>query len=103
MRILAAALLAVGVVAGWAGAPVAAAQSACADLGGSVDAEQVCHVHAENPTYTLDYTFPADYPDQAALTAYLTQTRDGFVNVAELLMNPWDMPYVLDGTGTDYR
>ena len=102
MRILAAALLAVGVVAGWAGAPVAAAQSACADLGGSVDAEQVCHVHAENPTYTLDYTFPADYPDQPALTAYLTQTRDGFVNVAEM-PGSWNLPYVLDGKGTEYR
>ncbi len=102
MRILAAALMAVGVVAGWAGTPVALAQSACADLGGSVDAEQVCHVHAENPTYTLDYTFPADYPDQQALTAYLTQTRDGFVNVAEM-PGSWNLPYVLDGKGTDYR
>ena len=102
MRILAAALLAVGVVAGWAGTPVAGAQSACADLGGSVDAEQVCHVHAQTPAYTLDYAFPADYPDQPALTAYLTQTRDGFVNVAEM-PGSWNLPYVLDGKGTEYR
>jgi len=102
MRILAAAVLAAGVVAGWAAAPVAAAQSACADLGGTVDAEKTCHVHTENPAYRLDYTFPADYPDQQALTAYLTQTRDGFVNVSDM-PGSWNLPYVLDGRGTAYR
>ena len=39
-------------------------------------------VHTSNSTYTLDITFPNDYPDQQALTAYLTQARDGFVNVS---------------------
>lgn len=102
MRILAAALLAAGVVAGWAAAPAAAAQTACADLGGTVDDEQICHVFAENSTYRLDFTFPADYPDQQALTAYLTQTRDGFVNVSEM-PGSWNLPYVLDGKGRAYR
>ncbi|MGB0875472.1 MAG: esterase [Mycobacterium sp.] len=102
MRILAAAVLAAGVVAGWAVAPAAAAQSACSDLGGTVDAEQICHVRAENPTYRLSYAFPADYPDQQALTAYLTQTRDGFVNVSDG-PGAWNLPYVLDGRGTAYR
>lgn len=103
MRILAAALLATGVVTGLLAAPTAAAQSACADLGGTVDTEQqLCRVHVEDPAYTVDYTFPADYPDQPALTAYLTQTRDGFVNVAEM-PGSWNLPYVLDGKGTGYR
>jgi hypothetical protein len=102
MRILAAAVLAAGVVAGLVAAPVATAQTACADLGGTVDPQQICRVHVENPTYTLDYTFAADYPDQPALTAYLTQTRDGFVNVAET-PGSWNLPYVLDGKGTSYR
>lgn len=102
MRNLAAAVLAAGVLTGWATAPVASAQSACADLGGTVDAEQVCRVHAANPTYRLDYVFPADYPDQQALTAYLTQTRDGFVNVSDM-PGAWNLPYVLDGKGTAYR
>ena len=39
-------------------------------------------MHTTNPTYTLDITFPNDYPDQQAMTAYLTQARDGFVNVS---------------------
>ena len=102
MRILAAAVLAAGVVGGLIAAPVATAQTACADLGGTVDPQQICRVHVENSTYTLDYTFAADYPDQPALTAYLTQTRDGFVNVAET-PGSWNLPYVLDGKGTSYR
>lgn len=102
MRILAAAVLAAGVGAGLALAPTAAAQSACSDLGGTVDAEKICSVHVENPTYRLDYTFPADYADQQALTAYLTQTRDGFVNVSDM-PGAWNLPYVLDGRGTGYQ
>ena len=102
MRIFASAVLAAGVIAGLATAPVAGAQTACADLGGSVDAEKICSVHVENPIYRLDYTFPDDYPDQQALTAYLTQTRDGFVNVAET-PGSWNLPYVLDAKGTSYR
>lgn len=109
MRFLAAALTAAGITAGLVTAPtapaqpvVAAAPSACAELGGLVDADQICRVHAENPTYRLDYTFPADYPDQQSLTAYLKQTRDGFVNVSEM-PGSWNLPYVLDARGTGYR
>lgn len=102
MRNLAAALFATGVVTVLANAPVAAAQSACAELGGSVDDEQTCRVHVSNPTYTLDFTFPADYPDQQAITDYLRQTRDGFVNVSDM-PGSWNLPYVLDARGTDYR
>lgn len=109
MRILAAALTVAGLSVGMAAAPTAPAQpvvaadpSACVELGGLVDADQICRVHTENPTYRLDYTFPADYPDQQALTAYLKQTRDGFVNVSEM-PGSWNLPYVLDGRGTGYR
>ncbi len=108
MRILAAAVTAVA-SAGLVFAPTAPAQplvapatSACLDLGGTVDADQICRVHVENPTYRLDYTFPADYPDQQTLSAYLKQTRDGFVNVSEM-PGSWNLPYVLDGRGTGYR
>jgi hypothetical protein len=109
MRILAAALTAAGISAGLVAGPAAVAQpvaattpSACVDLGGAVDADKVCHVHVENPTYRLDFTFPADYPDQPALAAYLTQVRDGFVNVAGM-PGSWNLPYVLDAKGTAYR
>ncbi|TVX98110.1 DUF3298 domain-containing protein [Mycolicibacterium porcinum] len=95
------ALLAAGALLGWLGMPVAAAQSACADLGGTVDGDQTCQVHTANATYTLDYTFPVDYPDQQAVAAYLIQTRDGFVNVSGM-PGSRDQPYVLDAKGTAY-
>jgi Protein of unknown function (DUF3298) len=103
MRILTvAALVAAGVLAGSIGVPAASAQSACVDLGGTVGHDQICRVHAANSTYTLDMSFPNDYPDQAALTAYLTQARDGFVNVAEM-PGSYNLPYQLDAKGTGYR
>jgi len=62
--------------------PPAAAASSCASLGGTIEAGQMCHVRTTAPRYTIDMAFPADYPDQA-LTDYLTQTRDGFVNATQ--------------------
>ncbi|MBS1694555.1 MAG: DUF3298 domain-containing protein [Actinobacteria bacterium] len=97
-----AALVAAGTLAPWPGVAVASAQAACADLGGAVDATGVCRVHDTNPAYTLDFSFPDDYPDQQALIGYLTQTRDGFVNVSDM-PGAWNLPYVLDANGTGYR
>ena len=104
MRILrvAAILVAAGVLACLTGTLTAAAQSACVDLGGTVGQDQICSVHTSNPTYTLDMTFPNDYPDQQALTDYLTQARDGFVNVSEM-PGSYNLPYELDAKGTGYR
>ncbi|MGV0739101.1 esterase [Mycobacterium syngnathidarum] len=95
------AMLAAGALLGWLGMPVAAGQSACADLGGTVDGDQICQVHTANAAYTLDYTFPVDYPDQQAVAGYLIQTRDGFVNVSSM-PGLRDQPYVLDAKGTAY-
>jgi hypothetical protein len=47
-------------------------------------------------------TFPNDYPDQPALMDYLTQARDGFVNVSEM-PGSYNLPYELDAKGTGYR
>lgn len=63
-------------------APTAvAAPDACAALGGVVQ-DATCRVQASDPAYTMDLTFPLDYPDEQALVDYLVQTRDGFVNVS---------------------
>lgn len=103
MRMLrVAAMLVAGVLACSAAVSTAAAQSACTDLGGAVGPDGVCRVHAANPIYNLDMSFPNDYPDQAALTAYLTQARDGFVNVAQM-PGSWNLPYQLDAKGTGYH
>ena len=103
MRILpVAALLAAGVITAATAAPVVAAQTACADLGGAVGPDGICTVHSTTPAYTLDLTFPTDYPDQSALTAYLKQTRDGFVNVSQM-PGSTNLPYQLDAKGAGYR
>lgn len=103
MRILGvAAVLAAGVIAGSAGAPVAAAQSGCADLKGTVDPEGVCRVQIANPTYTVDFSFPNDYPDQQPIVDFLTQSRDGFLNVAQD-PDAYNLPYELDAEGAGYR
>lgn len=92
--LLAAAVLAPAVLVGW---PAAAEPPSCAALGGGVEAGQLCRVHASGPNYTLNMTFPADYPDEQALTDYLTQNRDGFVNVAQS-SGGRDQPYQLEAT-----
>lgn len=92
--LIAAALLAPVVLLGW---PAAAEPPSCASLGGSVEAGQMCRVHATGPNYMLTMTFPTDYPDQQALTDYITQNRDGFVNVAQS-SGGRDQPYQLEAT-----
>lgn len=83
-------------------APAAAEPSpVCDRFGGTVVAEQMCEVHVSNPQYLLDMVFPVDFPDESALTDYLLQTRDGFVNVAEMPGN-WNLPYALDVKSTRY-
>ncbi|OBH48482.1 esterase [Mycobacterium mantenii] len=91
---IAAALLTAAVLAG---APAAAEPPSCASLGGSIEAGQMCHLHATGPNYMLDMTFPADYPDGQALTDYITQNRDGFVAVAQS-SGGRDQPYQLEAT-----
>ena len=82
--------------------PVASAQSGCADLRGVVGPDQICRVHIQNPAYTVDLSFPNDYPDQQSLVKYLTQSRDGFVNVAQD-PDAYNLPYELDADGVGYR
>ncbi len=95
-------LLAVAAVAGAIATPAVAAQPGCADLQGTVGPDRICRVHVQKPNYTLDLSFPDDYPDQAPLVAYLTQARDGFVNVAAD-PDANNRPYELDAEGTGYQ
>jgi hypothetical protein len=102
MRILnAAALVAVGVVALSAATTTAWAAPQCTDLGGTLDAT-TCRIHAATDAYKLDASYPTDYADQQALTDYLTQTRDGFVNVSQM-PGSRTMPYELEVKAAEYR
>jgi hypothetical protein len=87
----------------WAGTGTADAQSACADLGGTVDPDQTCHVHGATSTYTLDVSFPVSYPDQQPLTNFVTQQRDQWAGEAQMYPPLNQPPYPLGMTGTAYR
>jgi Protein of unknown function (DUF3298) len=97
-----AAFLAACTVLGWSGVAVAGADTPCADLGGAVEAGNVCHAHAANANYSMDLRFPVDYADEQAITDYLTQNRDGFVNVAQM-PGSRDQPYEMDATFEAFR
>jgi len=88
-------------VLGWSGIAVAsAAPPKCTDLNGVVDANQVCQIHATDPGYSVDISYPVDYPD-AAVFDYVKETRDGFLNVAQMPDSRL-MPYELDTTATPF-
>lgn len=100
--LVAAAMSAAVLVSGWpAAGPATAAPASCANLGGSVEGAQICHLHQSSSTYTLDITFPVDYPDQQTLTDYIAQNRDGFVNVAQG-SGRRDQPYQMDATNEQH-
>ncbi|WP_292981659.1 esterase [Mycobacterium sp.] len=104
-NMMAAALMAVGAMLGWSGGAVAVADSVCANFGGVVQEDQTCSVHAATSTYTLNMTFPVDYPDQA-LTEFVSQNRDGFVNVAQTssqTSGPREVPYQMEVTSEQYH
>ncbi len=98
--LMAAAVAAAFVVAGPAGA-VATAQPACANLGGTVNGS-TCQVRVTGPSYTLNMTFPTDYADEQTLTDFLTQNRDGFINVAQSSASR-DVPYQMEVTADEYH
>lgn len=82
--------------------PAASAQSACSDLGGTVDANQICQVHTAGSGYEVTFTFSVDYPDQQALTEYMTQRRDDFIGFAAE-RPPRGHPYELDAKADAFR
>jgi Protein of unknown function (DUF3298) len=86
-------------------APPAGASSACAALGGTIDAKQTCRVQSATATYKIDMSFPLDYPDPQAVTGFLTQDRERFVNwVAQYgQRDARDRPFVYRVTAKTYR
>ena len=104
-NMMSAALIAAGALLGWSGGAVAAADSPCTALGGAIQDDQMCNVQASTSTYTLNMTFPVDYPDQA-LTDFVTQNRDGFVNVAQTssqTSSPREVPYQMEVTSEQFH
>lgn len=75
--------------------PTAHAADLCSDFGGAVESDGLCRVHQNKPNYTLTMSFPVDFPDQAAVNDFLTQTRSGFLNETQT-PNFANVPYALD-------
>lgn len=103
IKSLAAAVLLAG-VAGFGSAPQAPAQSACGDLGGTVDAAAICHIDSAEAGFRFQASFPAGYPDQQAVSSYLTGERDRMAGYAARFP-PTGRPsgYHLTVTGTAYH
>jgi hypothetical protein len=83
-------------------APASAQPASCADLGGTVQTDQMCHIATKTDTHTLDITYPLDYPDQQALTDFVKQDRDDFVHFVATLPAR-DFPYEHELTPHTYR
>lgn len=66
----------------------------CTALGGTVDGQRRCQVQIESDRYHIGFSFPVDYPDQQALTDYLIEGRDEFIDFVNDAP-PRDYPYSL--------
>jgi hypothetical protein len=96
MRTVQAAALATGLLLGQALAlPTAHAANICSDFGGAVEQDGLCRLRVEKPNYSLHMSFPVDFPNQAAVDDFLTQTRTGFLNETEE-PNFANVPYAMD-------
>jgi Protein of unknown function (DUF3298) len=79
-----------------------ASSAACAELGGTVGAQNLCTVHTEKDGSPIDMSFPIDYPDQQAVVDLLKKQRDQFVTAIEDPPTS-PMPKALDIKSTSYR
>jgi len=95
-----AALLATGALLG--SSAVAGATSDCSAMAGTVEADNICHVQASQAGYTMDIRFPLNYPDEQSVIDYLTQNRDGFVNVAQM-PGSHNARYEMDETSQSFK
>lgn len=102
LRLIAGCAVAAGVLAGAAVTATAGAHSACGDLGGTLNPDQTCDAHTTTAGYTVDLSFPVDYPDQQSLGDYLIPLGDDFVDFAQSPPGH-DWPYTLTATSTTYH
>jgi hypothetical protein len=94
-------LVTVAAVFGSSGVAVAAPKDYCADLKGG-NTGSTCEIQLSDPGYSVNISFPLDYPDQQSLADYISQTRDGFLNAAKSGA-PRDTPYSLTIKPTEYN
>lgn len=98
-KLMAAACGAVVLAAGPAVAS-AAPKDYCADLKG-VTVAGMCRIQVTDPAYTVNISFPGNYPDMKSVADFVSKTRDSFLSAAKS-STPRATPYALDITPTSY-
>lgn len=93
-------LVGVATVLGSSGVATAAPKDYCADLKG-VSTGTTCQIQVTDPAYSVDISFPVDYPDPQPMVDFIAQTRDSFLNAAKSGA-PRDMPSTLSIVPTEY-
>jgi Protein of unknown function (DUF3298) len=78
-----------------------AAAGADAQMCPRVDGNQMCHFEASGPYSDVDVVFPANYPDQQAMTGYFGKVVDDYTNARGPLSN-LTSPTALDVTSERY-
>lgn len=80
------------------------APSMCAQLGGTVGADEVCEIHEQTTTSTVDIRFPTAYPDEETVVDYIRKTRADFTDWIAASPTPArPVPFELDIIGATYR
>lgn len=80
-RLMAAAMIAFAVGAGFPAGAAAAPKNYCTELKG-IASGGVCRIQLTDPGYTVDISFPTDYPDLKPVADYISKTRNDFINAA---------------------
>ena len=75
-------LVAAAAIVGSNSVAVAAPKDYCAELKGG-NTGSTCEIQLSDPAYTVDISIPLNYPNQKAVADWISQTRDGFLNVAK--------------------
>ena len=100
MRSFSVAVLITAAIFGSSAVAVAEPKDYCADLKGG-NTGTSCVIQLSDPAYSVDISIPLDYPDQKSVADYISQTRDGFLNVAKSGAAR-TTPYSLTITPTEY-
>ncbi len=75
-----------------ASAQPATPAAGCAELGGTVQADQTCHIETKTATYSIEISYPLGYSDQQAVTDFVDKDRNEFLDFITTLP-PRDWPY----------
>lgn len=94
-------LATVAAIFGSSGVATAAPKDYCAEVKGG-NTGSTCEIQLSDPAYSVDISFPLDYPDQQSVADYVSQARDAFLNVAKSGA-PRETPYSLTIKPTEYN